>query len=205
MPKWWLRVAIGGIGLLTLLTGALQALWPGLVLGLVGAARTPTSQRLFGWVGLGMVYFGAVAFFQMWHLGPAVRRRVRRPGLPWWAVVPVAGVLLLVSLVQVFLPGTFLAKTGWEVSPTTQHFWGIVWMFVGLAAGLALYRQGWPRHGHSPLLWASCQKFGAAVAVGVGVLKALFSPLALVVAGFDLFSGLLMAYCYWQIRPSWPQ
>ncbi len=203
MPKRWLRVAIGGIGALTALTGALQALWPGLVLGVVGAARTPTSQRLFGWVGLGMVYFGSLAFFQMVGQGRAVsRRRAARRRALRWAILPVASLLLLVALAQVAWPSPWLAATGWEVSPTTQHFWAIVWMFVGLVAGLALHRQAGRPSGQGPLLWASLQKFGAATAVGLGVLKALFSPLALLVAGFDLFSGLLMAYCYWQIRDS---
>ncbi|MFC8955051.1 hypothetical protein ACFT8P_20795 [Streptomyces sp. NPDC057101] len=41
------------------------------------------------------------------------------------------------------------------------------------------------------LLWAGPQKFGAFALVGVGVLRDLFGPLALLVAFFDLATALL--------------
>ena len=43
------------------------------------------------------------------------------------------------------------------------------------------------------VFWAALQKLGAAVAVGLGVKRRIFSPLALGVAFFDLLSGLLAA------------
>ena len=46
--------------------------------------------------------------------------------------------------------------------------------------------QAQPLITHSSLFWASFQKFGAWLAVVLGVLRLLFSPLALFVAGFDL-------------------
>lgn len=53
-----LRLAAGGIGAVTVISGAVQAVAPGFVLGLVGAERTPTSRQLFATVGLFMVVVG---------------------------------------------------------------------------------------------------------------------------------------------------
>jgi len=47
------------------------------------------------------------------------------------------------------------------------------------------------------LFWAGLQKFGASAAVGLGVVNGVFSPLAWLVAGFDLLSGALIL-AYWR-------
>jgi hypothetical protein len=41
------------------------------------------------------------------------------------------------------------------------------------------------------VLWSALQKFGAFIAVSIGVFNGLFSILAMSVAIFDLFSGLI--------------
>jgi hypothetical protein len=47
------------------------------------------------------------------------------------------------------------------------------------------------------VLWAAAQKVGASGAVGLGVKRGVFSPLALGVAAFDFLSGAL-ALAYWR-------
>ena len=58
------------------------------------------------------------------------------------------------------------------------------------------------RPGRDPVIvfWAALQKLGASLAVGLGVRRRIFSPLALVVAGFDLLSGLLAVEHWRRIR-----
>jgi hypothetical protein len=51
------------------------------------------------------------------------------------------------------------------------------------------------------VFWSALQKLGAFVAVTLGVLNGLFSWMALSVAVFDLFSGLLFLY-YMKTLPS---
>ena len=41
-------------------------------------------------------------------------------------------------------------------------------------------------------LWAGLQKIGAFIAVGIGVFHEIFGPKSLIVAGFDLLSGILI-------------
>lgn len=95
--------------------------------------------------------------------------------------------------------GTFqIVFTGWELdfldaenSTATRHFFAIVGMFMVLFGGLVLHALREPATARIPLLWASLQKFGAAIAVGLGVALDVFSPLALGVAVFDLASAVV--------------
>ena len=114
-------------------------------------------------------------------------------GTPWlyrytWAI----GAITIAS-------GAFqIAFTGWELdfldaenTETTRHFFAIVGMFMVLFGGLVLHALRTPEGARTPLLWAALQKFGAAIAVGLGVMTDVFSPLASAVAGFDLLSGIV--------------
>ncbi len=86
--------------------------------------------------------------------------------------------------------------TGWELdlldadsTGTTRHLFAIVGMFMVLFGGLVLHALRAPEVARVPMLWASLQKLGAAVAVGLGVANDVFSALALGVALFDLASA----------------
>ena len=50
------------------------------------------------------------------------------------------------------------------------------------------------------VFWCGLQKFGAAVAVTLGIMRGVFSWLALGVAGFDLLSGVLILIYWYMIR-----
>lgn len=112
--------------------------------------------------------------------------------------------LLIISILtvlsgatQMFFPGLVLRILSAEVTPTTSHFFAIVGMFMIGFGGV--FAQSLLSGKPDPIVafWASMQKFGAAVMVGLGVMHGLFSWLALGVAGFDLLSGLL-AILYWR-------
>lgn len=108
-------------------------------------------------------------------------------------------VLLLISaltvgsgLAQFVRPDLILRVIGGETTPASVHFFGIVGMFMVLFGGMLLQALLTAGENSVAVLWAGLQKFGAAAAVGLGVAKGIFSPLALGVAGFDLLSGILI-------------
>ena len=98
------------------------------------------------------------------------------------------------GLTQLVAPQFVLGFIGGDITDTTSHFFAIIGMFMALFGGLmlhAVYSVETPR---SAVLWSAFQKLGAFVAVGLGVLNEIFLPIALGVAIFDLFSGLLFLY-----------
>jgi hypothetical protein len=113
------------------------------------------------------------------------------------ALIAIAGVTALTGAAQVLAPRRMLAPLSAEDDPTAHHFFGTVGMFMVVVGGGLL--NALLRPGRDPVIvfWSAVQKFGASAAVGLGVYRRIFSPLALVVAGFDLLSGAI-ALAYWQ-------
>lgn len=118
-----------------------------------------------------------------------------RDGL-YWVLVIIAVVTVISGLVQMIATDFELQMLGAESTAASRHLFGIVGMFMTLFGGAMLHALLSPTDHPVVVLWASLQKFGASVAVGLGVLHHIFSPLALLVAGFDLFSGILGIW-YW--------
>jgi|SRR5690554_3272976 len=110
------------------------------------------------------------------------------------AVVVISLATLFSGLAQVFLPAMVLNLIGAEVTPLSAHLFGIVGMFMALFGGLMLHVVYSAKAGQEAIWWCALQKLGAFVAVSLGVLNGLFSVLALGVALFDLFSGILFLY-----------
>src|SRR6266513_664957 len=81
-------------------------------------------------------------------------------------------------------------------------FFGIVGMFMLLFGGLLWHALTQDSRSQAlPVLWASLQKFGASIAVALGIAHAIFqSPLAWLVAGFDFLSGVLALTWWFRIR-----
>lgn len=52
---------VGLIAIITILSGAVQMIWPAFVLDIVGGETTATSKHFFGIVGMFMVLFGGLA------------------------------------------------------------------------------------------------------------------------------------------------
>jgi hypothetical protein len=119
---------------------------------------------------------------------------MRPQGFLYWLGVFIAVATAASGALQMVCPRFVLGLVGAEIGPTTSHFFAIVGMFMLLFGGLTF--QGLLQWESTPLLWASLQKFGAAAAVGIGVMHNLFAPLALAVAVFDLLSGLLFAWLW---------
>jgi hypothetical protein len=114
----------------------------------------------------------------------------------YWALLAIAVITMFSGLLQVVLPSLVLRMVSADSNPTSRHFFAIIGMFMFLFGGLLWQALLSPIHHPIIVLWASLQKVGAAVAVGLGVVHVVFSPLALTIAGFDLGSGLLGIW-YW--------
>ena len=114
----------------------------------------------------------------------------------FWAVAAIAVLTVVSGLTQVFAPQWILALLAAESTATTNHFFGIVGMFMALFGGLVLNTLFESPQQSVPVLWAALQKLGAVVAVTLGVRHQIFSKLALLVALTDLVSAVIM-WAYW--------
>lgn len=61
MARDWLAKLVVAIGLITVASGVVQMIWPGFVLGIVGAATSLTANHFFAIVGMFMALFGGLA------------------------------------------------------------------------------------------------------------------------------------------------
>ncbi|WPP49054.1 patatin [Catalinimonas niigatensis] len=109
-------------------------------------------------------------------------------------VIIISIVTVISGLTQVIAPDLVLGFIGASVTATSMHFFAIVGMFMALFGGMMLHAVYSAYPNHVAILWAAFQKLGAFLAVGLGVFHDIFSLLALGVAFFDLFSGLLFLY-----------
>jgi len=112
-------------------------------------------------------------------------------------LVIIAGATALTGAAQAMAPAFFLKVLSSEATATSQHFFAIVGMFMVLFGGATLHALLSFKHHPVVILWSGFQKLGAAVAVGLGVQRGVFSSLATIVAVVDLLSGLL-ALWYWR-------
>jgi hypothetical protein len=115
----------------------------------------------------------------------------------YWALIAIAAVTIFSGLCQIVAAGFELRLLSAEVTGTSKHFFGTIGMFMVLFGGVFLNALLGPANQPTVVLWSGLQKFGASAAVGLGVAHHIFSPLALLVASFDLCSGIL-AIWYWR-------
>ncbi len=116
------------------------------------------------------------------------------------ALVAISALTVVSGAVQALAPRGLLRFLMAEDDATARHFFGTIGMFMVVVGGGLL--NALLRPGRDPVIvfWAALQKLGAAVAVGLGVRRRVFSPLALGVAFFDLLSALLAAEHWRRIR-----
>jgi hypothetical protein len=113
----------------------------------------------------------------------------------------IAGLTVVSGAVQMIAPGFVLGVVEAERSPASLHFFGIVGMFMILFGGLLGHALMSARPQPAAVLWAALQKFGAAIAVSLGIVRAVFhSPFAWGVAATDLISGVLALAWWWRLR-----
>lgn len=112
--------------------------------------------------------------------------------LLYWLLVLISVTTLISGLVQIIAPAFILGLISAEITAATKQCFATVGMFMFLFGGMLL-QVLLSRQMLAPVfLWAGLQKIGAFVAVGIGVMNHVFGPAAMLVAGFDLLSGILI-------------
>ncbi len=109
------------------------------------------------------------------------------------ALIAISALTVVSGAVQALAPARLLRALRAPDDAAARHFFATIGMFMVVVGGGLL--NALLRPGRQPVIvfWAALQKLGASVAVGLGVRRRIFSPLALGVAFFDLLSGLLAA------------
>jgi hypothetical protein len=113
------------------------------------------------------------------------------------AMIAIAALTVATGAAQVLAPRRVLSPLAAQDDATTGHLFGTVGMFMVVVGGGLLNTLVRPAHNPGVVFFAGLQKIGASIAVALGVRRRIFSPPALLVAGFDLLSGVL-AFAYWR-------
>ncbi|MBP1771446.1 MAG: patatin protein [Holophagaceae bacterium] len=104
----------------------------------------------------------------------------------------IAGLTVLSGAIQLLAPALVLRLVGGPGGAEPRFLFAILGMFMVLFGGLALQAlRASATLQALPIRWAALQKLGAAGAVGLGVAKGVFGPVASLVAAFDLLTGIL--------------
>ena len=118
-----------------------------------------------------------------------------------WLLVLISISTVVSGIVQIFAPSFMLGLISAEVTPATKQCFGTIGMFMFLFGGLLLQVLLSRQVVEPVFVWAGLQKVGAFIAVGLGVFHEVFGPKALIVAGFDLLSGILI-FIYMKLAAS---
>ena len=112
-------------------------------------------------------------------------------------IIVLIGVLTLISgLIQMLFPAFILKMVGADITATTKHFFGIIGMFMFLFGGLVVHALYSVQTNKAAILWCALQKFGASIAVAIGIAHQLFSLTAGLVASFDFISGIIILFYF---------
>jgi predicted Na+-dependent transporter len=98
--------------------------------------------------------------------------------------------------IQLLAPHFVLNLISGDQSAANLHTFGIVGMFMLLFGCLMTHALYDNSDNRVAIFWSGMQKIGAFIAISIGIYKGLFAMIALAVAGFDLFSGMLFLYYY---------
>ncbi len=109
-------------------------------------------------------------------------------------IVAISAATVLSGLTQMVAPKFVLGFIGGQITPAAAHFFSIIGMFMVLFGGLMLHTIYSAVPARAAILWCAFQKLGAFAAVSLGIINGIFSFLAIGVALFDLFSGILFLY-----------
>ena len=112
----------------------------------------------------------------------------------------IAAATALTGAIQVVAPAFILRLLSAQVTPTSNHFFAIVGMFMVLFGGTTLNALLSFQHHPIVIFWSALQKLGASIAVALGVHRSVFASLAIIVAVIDLLSGLLLLWYWKRIR-----
>lgn len=114
-------------------------------------------------------------------------------------LIIISVVTLLTGILQILAPAFVLRLLGGEVSLTTIQVFATIGMFIAVFGGMLLHANLTSSFEPRAILWSSFQKFGASLAILIGICNHLFAPIAAFAAVFELLSGLFFTY-YLRLR-----
>ncbi len=111
-------------------------------------------------------------------------------------LLAIGALTFVTGAIQAVVPQFILRLLSAKRDKTARALFATVGMFMVVAGGTLVQGLLSPVRQPIVVLWAAAQKLGAATFVGMGVRRGVFSPVALVVAGFDLLTSVL-AVVHW--------
>ena len=111
-------------------------------------------------------------------------------------VLVISIITVLSGIMQLVDPAFVLKNVGVPATPVTNQLFATIAMFMILFGGMVIHSIYTVYKSNVIILWAAFQKFGASIAVGIGILNGIFNLLSGAVALFDFCSGLIFIYYY---------
>lgn len=108
----------------------------------------------------------------------------------------IAVLTIFSGMTQVIAPAFVLNFVGAEIDPSMKQLFATIGMFMALFGGLMIHTLYSVQANGAAVLWCALQKFGASIAVFIGIAHHIFSPVAALVASFDFLSGILIFIFY---------
>lgn len=106
-------------------------------------------------------------------------------------VKAIAWLTIATGTSQILFAPHLLPLLGADAGPAPSQLLATVGMFMVVVSGALLNALRRPESLPVVAFWSSMQKIGAAAFMGWGVYRGVFSPLALLITGFDFASGVL--------------
>jgi hypothetical protein len=122
-------------------------------------------------------------------------------GLVYWLILAISAITLVSGLVQIVIPGFVLALVGASRDATSEQLFATIGMFMAIFGALLLQALRSPSNQRIVIFWAAVQKFGASIAVFIGIQKHIYSSFAPLIATFDGISGCLILWYWTRMRP----
>jgi hypothetical protein len=172
--------------------------------GAASAAANPDAARA-------RAQFDAVRAERFRQLGLAISDRysiagyvesryAKRSRIARLVALAIALFMIMSGAAQLIAPDVVLRAIGGDPTPATLHFFSMSEMFTMLFGGMLWQSLHARTMLTIPLFWAALQQLGAAAAVGLGVSRGLMSPLALLVASFELACGIALLWYWSRVR-----
>ncbi|MBX2990911.1 MAG: hypothetical protein KF749_07055 [Bacteroidetes bacterium] len=96
------------------------------------------------------------------------------------------------------MPRLLLQALSPEVTAASEHFLRITGVLTAAFGALLAHALITAEPQHVAVLWVGIQKVVTASTVGLAVQDAIFSPMALAAAGFDMVAGvMIIAFWFW--------
>lgn len=116
----------------------------------------------------------------------------------WWTLFAIGVITVVSGSIQCTVPRLLLQALSPEVTAASGHFLRIAGVLTAAFGALLVHALVTAEPQHVAVLWVGIQKVVTASAVGLAIQDAIFSPLALAAAGFDMVAGvMIIAFWFW--------